>query len=80
MVLPKKLRDRFHLLPGTEVEITADGVGIRVRPHDTEPSVIRKGDFLVHHGSESADIDIVSFLTAERERRNDDVVADYPDS
>lgn len=80
VVLPKKLRDRFHLLPGTEVEITADGEGIRVRGRDSGPSLIRKGDFLVHHGSQTAEIDIVSFVASERERRTDDVVAEHPDS
>ncbi|TVR55628.1 MAG: AbrB/MazE/SpoVT family DNA-binding domain-containing protein [Spirochaetaceae bacterium] len=67
VVVPKTLRDQFHLLPGTEIEITADRDGIRVRPCGSEPSLIRKFGFLVHHGPETAEIDVVSFITSERE-------------
>ncbi|MFW5743322.1 MAG: AbrB/MazE/SpoVT family DNA-binding domain-containing protein [Spirochaetota bacterium] len=80
VVVPKKLRDQFHLLPGTEVEITADLDGIRVRPRGGEPSLIRKNGFLVHHGLEPADLDLVSFITAERDRRTHQIVAEHPDS
>ena len=80
VVVPKELRDRFHLLPGTEVEITADSDGIRVRPRDSEPSLIRKHGFLVHHGPETAEIDVVSFITSEREGRSRDIVAEEPDA
>lgn len=78
VVVPKRLRDQFHLLPGTEVEITADLDGIRVRPRGSEPSLIRKHGFLVHHGPETADIDVVSFITAERDSRAHQIVAEPP--
>ncbi|TVQ28394.1 MAG: AbrB/MazE/SpoVT family DNA-binding domain-containing protein [Spirochaetaceae bacterium] len=80
VVVPKKLRDQFHLLPGTEVEISADRDGIRVRPRGSEPSLTRKLGFLVHHGSERAEIDVVSFIAAEREARTHQIVAEHPDS
>ncbi len=79
VVVPKKLRDQFHLLPGTEVEITADRDGIRVRPRGSEPALIRKHGFLVHHGSEPVDIDVVSFIAAERDRRAQ-FVTEHPES
>jgi AbrB family looped-hinge helix DNA binding protein len=80
VVLPKKLRDQFHLLPGTEVEITADRDGIRVRPRHDEPSLIRKHGFLIHHGNESMEIDVVGFIAAERENRGRDIVAEDPEA
>jgi AbrB family looped-hinge helix DNA binding protein len=79
VVVPKKLRDQFHLLPGTEVEITADIDGIRVRPRASEPALVRKDGILVHHGPETADIDVVSFIASERENRNHQVVAEHPE-
>lgn len=78
-MLPKKLRDQFNLLPGTEVEITTDRNGIRVRPLHDAPSLMRKHGFLVHHGNEPTEIDVVGFIAAERERRGRDVVAEDPE-
>ena len=45
-----------------------------------EPSLIRKDGFLVHHGPEAADLDVVSFITAERESRAHQNVAEHPDA
>jgi AbrB family looped-hinge helix DNA binding protein len=80
LVVPKRLRDQFHLLPGTEIEITADRDGIRVRPRDSEPSLILEHGFLVHHGPEVAEIDVVSFIAAEREVRFRDIVGEDSDA
>ena len=80
LVVPKRLRDQFHLLPGTEIEITADRDGIRIRPRDSEPSLIREHGFLVHHGPGTAEIDVVSFIAAEREGRFRDIVGEDSDA
>jgi AbrB family looped-hinge helix DNA binding protein len=80
VVVPKKFRERFHLMPGTEVEITADADGIRLRPRDSGPSLIQEQGFLVHHGPEVSEIDLVAFINGEREHRSHDIVAEQSDS
>ena len=70
VVVPKQLRDRFNLVAGTELEIEATGDGLRLRKIVSEPTLIRKKGFLVHHGTTRAAIDIVDFIRAEREARS----------
>ena len=41
----------------------------------SEPTLIRKKGFLVHHGTTRAAIDIVEFIRAEREARNRHITA-----
>ncbi len=68
LVIPKELRDRFHLAPGTVLVVEAQGNGIQLSPLTAEPRLIRKAGILVHHGTESAETDTVQVL--EQERRN----------
>lgn len=68
LVIPKKLRDRFHLAPGTVLRIEARGDGIQLSLVRAEPSLIRKAGILVHHGTEVAEADTVEVI--EQERRN----------
>ena len=37
IVVPKKLRDRLGLVPGTEIEIDEEGSGLRVEPVFDKP-------------------------------------------
>ena len=76
VVVPKQLRDRFNLVPGTELEIEAGRDGVTLRKVGTEPSLIRKKGILVHHGSARVTVDIVEFMRAEREARSRQIVAD----
>ena len=46
LVIPKTLRDRVGLAPG-EVEITADGAGLRVEPVSGESLVERDGRLVI---------------------------------
>ncbi|MDE0026941.1 MAG: AbrB/MazE/SpoVT family DNA-binding domain-containing protein [Spirochaetaceae bacterium] len=69
IVVPKRLRDRFNLVAGTELEIEAVGDGLQLRMVASEPTLIRKKGFLVHHGTTRAAVDIVDFIHAEREGR-----------
>ena len=75
VVVPKQLRDRFNLVAGTELEIEAIGDGLQLRKIVSEPTLIRKKGFLVHHGATPAAIDIVEFIHAEREARSHHVAA-----
>ena len=75
--MPKQFRDRFNLVPGTELEIDASGDGVTLRKVGAEPSLIRKKGILVHHGGARVAVDIVEFIRAEREARSRDIVSTF---
>ncbi|MFP4067440.1 MAG: AbrB/MazE/SpoVT family DNA-binding domain-containing protein [Spirochaetaceae bacterium] len=76
IVIPKHVRDRYHLQPGTELEIENEPNGISLRVQDTKPSLIRKRGILVHHGSDTVTLDTASFVNRQRQHRNYDVAGD----
>jgi len=55
------------------MKTTIDEAG-RGRPRYSEPTLVLEHGFLVHHGPEPAEIDVVSFIAAEREGRIRDIV------
>lgn len=66
LVVPKPLREQFHLTPGCELEIEAAGEGIRLRKAGLESALVRKHGILVHHGSARVALDIGQFVREER--------------
>lgn len=70
VVVPKRLRDRFNLTAGTELEIKAAGDGLSLRRIGAEASLVRKHGILVHRGSTRVAIDVGEFIRAEREARS----------
>ena len=75
-MVPKPLRDRFNLVAGTELEIESTGDGLSLRKTSSQPSLIRKKGFLVHHGTGRAAIDVTEFIRAEREARSRHLAAE----
>ena len=70
IVVPKRLRERFNLVAGTELEIEASGECLRLRRVGAEPALTRKKGILVHHGDGRANLDVAAFIRAERESRS----------
>lgn len=70
VVVPKQLRDRFNLVAGTELEVEAVGDGLQIRKVVSEPTLVRKEGFLVHHGTSPSAIDVGDFIRAEHEARS----------
>ena len=69
LVIPKAIRDRFNLVPGSELEVDASGNEIRLWVAGMEPSMVEKRGVLVHHGGgKTSDLDVVEFLCSEREK------------
>ncbi len=68
LVIPKAIRDRFNLVPGSELEVDASGNEIRLWVAGMEPSMIEKRGIVVHHGEKKCDLDVVEFLRSEREK------------
>lgn len=76
LVVPKSIRDRFHLVPGTVLKLEVDASGIRISPIAEEPSLIWKDGVLVHHGPETELVDVRQVIERERENRNADIAAE----
>lgn len=70
LVVPKALREQFHLAPGSELEIEPTGDGVIIRPADRGPSLVSDDGVLVHHGPQGATLDIAAFVRQERESRS----------
>ena len=70
IVVPKRLRERFNLVAGTELEVEASGEYLRLRRVGAEPALTRKRGILVHHGDGRANLDAAAFIRAERESRS----------
>lgn len=69
LVVPKSLRDQFHLAPGSELEIEPTSDGVIIRPADRGPALVDREGVLVHHGPRTTDLDIAAFVRQEREAR-----------
>ncbi len=69
LVVPKSLRDAWNLSPGTVLEIESDSEGLHFRLPEQGSALVRKEGFLVHHGREAVDLNIVDFLRKERDGR-----------
>ena len=70
IVVPKRLRERFNLVAGTELEIEASGECLRLRKVGAGPALVRKKGILVHHGGARATLDAAAFIRAERASRS----------
>lgn len=78
IVVPKHLRDRFHLVAGTALELEVEADGIRIRPVHQEPALLRKQGVLIHHGSETVELDMAELVNRNRANRDTDLVAERP--
>jgi AbrB family looped-hinge helix DNA binding protein len=73
VVIPKQIRERYHMQPGTEIEIETEADGISLKARDEKPSLLRKKGILVHHGSDTVTLDSAQFINREREYRNNEI-------
>lgn len=78
IVVPKSVREQYQLTPGTDLELELDANGFHLKPAHGEPTLIRKDGVLIHHGTETVDIDIASYINVDRDRRDGDLVAEDP--
>jgi AbrB family looped-hinge helix DNA binding protein len=78
VVIPKHIRERYNMQPGTVLEIENESEGVRLKVIEKKPSLIHKQGILVHHGEETINIDTAAVINRERERRNSDIVAEQP--
>lgn len=69
VVLPKPLRVRYGLRPGTELEITEGAREFALRPARSGPSLVEIGGILVHQGIPQGELDIVKTIREDRQER-----------
>jgi AbrB family looped-hinge helix DNA binding protein len=72
VVIPAAVRQRAGLAAGTELEISVDDAGVRLRPVAPGPKLVRVGRRLVARPSPHAEtrtqIDIAALIEEERNR------------
>ena len=75
VLIPKPLRDRLGLRPGTPLELGVRDVGdgapaLELRPGAGQSALVREGPLLVHQGRlAEADLDVAEILRRQREER-----------
>jgi AbrB family looped-hinge helix DNA binding protein len=69
VVLPKPLRARYGLRPGTQLEIVESAKEFALRPAHTGPSLVEVDGILVHQGVPQSELDIVKTIREDREER-----------
>lgn len=69
IVVPKAIRERLALVPGTTIEIEAVADGVFMRPAMTSSALALEGDVLVHQGELAGQIDVTSFMRQQRASR-----------
>lgn len=73
LVIPKPLRDRMRLEPGTNLEIEETSEGLLLRRIAQRPSLIEQNGILVHMGKPPRNFDWDRILEDEREERTRDL-------
>lgn len=74
VVLPQPVRKRFHLLPGSQVEINVEPDGIRLQPKTPAPCLTTDEDgLLVHDGAPAGDL--LHAVEADRALRDEQVIS-----
>ena len=68
MVLPKLVRDQFHIHSGDSIHAEIHNGTIVLTPFQNEGGLVQKKGLLVHHGAAPIDLDLISFIEDERNR------------
>lgn len=69
VVLPKPLRARYGLRPGTELEISEGAQEFALRPARNGPSWVENHGVWVHQGVPQGELDFAKALREDREER-----------
>ncbi|MFM8413768.1 MAG: AbrB/MazE/SpoVT family DNA-binding domain-containing protein [Planctomycetota bacterium] len=70
VVVPKALRERLSLAPGSEIELEAVADGVFLRPAATGPALVLEDGVLIHRGRGGTAVDVVQFLRQQRAARD----------
>ena len=70
VLVPKSIRDKFHLTAGTLLDLEADTNGVQFSLRLPQSTLVEKDGILVLQGGQKIDFDVTSLINDERERRN----------
>lgn len=73
LVLPKPLRDRFRLGPGSVLEVGIEEDGLSLRPVDREPALVKVDGWWVHQGLPDSDDALAGAVRRHRDERLDEL-------
>lgn len=73
IVLPKKIRERLRLRPGSALKVEEGPEGLFLRPVERRASLVEKDGLLVHMGQASPGFDWTRAVEEQREERIKDV-------
>ena len=72
VVIPASIRDRAGLTPGSELEVTADDLGVRLERVSPGPKLVRVGRRLVARSTAAPSsrpaVDVAALVEEERNR------------
>ena len=74
IVIPKGVRERFGLRPGTDVELCESPQGLILRSMPQRPSLVRDKGVWVHQGVPRGPIDLTQAIEQIREDRTRSIV------
>jgi AbrB family looped-hinge helix DNA binding protein len=69
VVIPKEIRDRLNLFPGTELELALVEDEINLKASANIPALREKRGMLVFDGYSKSDIDVAEFINQQRDRQ-----------
>ena len=69
IILPKSLRDRLGLHAGSNLDVVETPDGIRLKPVEAEPLMVKKDGLLVYTGKVPPGFDVVRAVEDDREAR-----------
>ena len=70
VVLPKALRERYSLGPGTELEVSERTGELVLRTAEQKPSMVKVGGWWVHQGAPLPGADLTRIVEQVREERD----------
>lgn len=69
LVLPKAVRERLRLVPGTLLSIEVREDHLELRPVENEPSLVKRDGWWVHLGRSATDVPLEDAVVRHRADR-----------
>lgn len=69
VVLPKPLRTRYGLRPGTELDVVEEEQEFVLRPARSSPTLVKDRGIWVHQGVPAGELDMAQAVRDDREER-----------
>jgi AbrB family looped-hinge helix DNA binding protein len=74
IVIPKAVRERLGLRPGTDLEVCDSPEGLILKPLPQRPSLVRENGVWVHQGVPRSPIDLTQTIEQIRQDRARSIV------